>query len=96
MRTPRRSACPGTTSYVGFQESPGFVAPVWPPEAGAQQMQVHLDIAVDDLDAAAADAIELGATLLDAEHDGLRVLTDPAGHPFCLYFDPELGSPPEP
>ena len=47
---------------------------------------VHLDVAAEDLDAAVAWALELGATL--AEHqpqDDVRVLLDPDGHPFCLF-----------
>jgi len=51
-------------------------------------MMMHLDIAVDDLDEAVVWALEAGATL--AEHqpqDQVRVLLDPAGHPFCLFPD---------
>ena len=79
---------PGTPSYLAFQSSPGYEAPVWPAEDGRQQMMMHLDLAVDDLAAAVDDAVALGATL--AEHqpeDDVRVLLDPAGHPFCLYLD---------
>jgi len=58
-----------------------FVAPSWP-----QHQQMHLDLAVDDLDSAVASAIALGAR--QAEHqpapDKWRVLVDPVGHPFCL------------
>lgn len=49
---------------------------------------IHLDIEVDDLDAAVAHALAAGARL--AEHQPLprgRVLLDPADHPFCLYLD---------
>jgi hypothetical protein len=49
---------------------------------------MHFDFQVGDLDSAVADARALGATL--AEHqpqDNVRVLTDPAGHPFCLCLD---------
>ncbi len=49
-------------------------------------MMIHLDIEVDDLDDGVAWAIEAGATL--AEHqpqDDVRVMLDPAGHPFCLF-----------
>jgi hypothetical protein len=45
----------------------------------------HLDLEVDDLDGAVAYAVSLGARL--AAHQpraDLRVLLDPAGHPFCL------------
>ncbi len=79
---------PGTSSYVSFQESKDYVPPVWPAADGRQQMMLHLDIAVDDLAAATADALELGARLADFQpQDDVRVLLDPAGHPFCLYLD---------
>lgn len=48
-------------------------------------MMVHLDIEVDDLDAAGAHAVAAGAQL--AEHQpqaDVRVYLDPAGQPFCL------------
>ena len=44
-----------------------------------------MDIAVNDLDAAVAWAIEAGATLADYQpQERVRVMPDPAGHPFCL------------
>ena len=44
--------------------------------------------AVDDLEDAVTDAIELGAKLAEFQpQDDVRVLLDPAGHPFCLYLD---------
>ena len=49
-------------------------------------MQMHIEVEVEDLAAAVEHAIELGAT--PAEHqpqDDVRVMLDPAGHPFCLY-----------
>jgi hypothetical protein len=49
-------------------------------------MMVHVDIAVDDLDAATSWAIEVGAKV--AEHQAqsrVRVMLHPAGHPFCLF-----------
>ena len=49
-------------------------------------MMIHLDVEVGELETAVAHAVELGATL--AEHqpqENVRVLYDPAGHPFCLY-----------
>jgi catechol 2,3-dioxygenase-like lactoylglutathione lyase family enzyme len=81
-------AVPGNSSYLAFQFAPDYVPPVWPAAHGHQQMMMHLDIAVDDLAAAVADAVGLGATV--AEHqpqEDVRVLLDPAGHPFCLYLD---------
>ena len=82
---------PGTSSYLAFQSSPGYVPPVWPSAEGSQQMMMHIDIAVDDLPAAVAHAVELGATVAGHQpQDDVRVLLDPAGHPFCLYLDHEL------
>lgn len=79
---------PGTSSYLAFNTSEGYVAPQWPAADGQQQMMLHLDIAVDNLAAAVADAIGLGATLAEFQpQDDVRVLLDPAGHPFCLYLD---------
>jgi len=53
---------------------------------GAQQM--HLDVIVDDLDAAEAAVLELGATRHEHQpRTSFRVFLDPAGHPFCLCVD---------
>jgi len=52
----------------------------------APQMMLHLDIAVEDLLAGVAWALHAGATLADHQpQDHVRVLLDPAGHPFCLF-----------
>lgn len=73
-------------AYLAIQRNPDFLRPVWPNAPGSQQMMMHLDFEVTDLEAETARAVELGATL--AEHqpqEDVRVLLDPAGHPFCLY-----------
>jgi catechol 2,3-dioxygenase-like lactoylglutathione lyase family enzyme len=73
---------------LSFQLEPDHVPPVWPPEPGTQQMQVHLDLRADDLDAACAVAEEAGARRLGGHVDDdeeVRVYADPAGHPFCLF-----------
>ncbi len=81
-------APPDTISYLSFNTSAEYVRPVWPPADGRQQMMMHIDVAVDDLDAAVADAVEMGATPATFQpQDDVRVLLDPAGHPFCLYLD---------
>ena len=65
-----------------------YVPPVWPAAPGAQQMQLHLDVLVDDLEAACAHAVACGATLADFQpQDGVRVHLDPDGHPFCLFVE---------
>jgi len=49
-------------------------------------MMMHLDIAVDDIEAGVAWALQAGATLAGYQpQEHVRVLLDPAGHPFCLF-----------
>src|SRR5437867_12577101 len=64
---------------IGVQYAPDHVPPRWPDAAHPQQ--AHLDLPVPDLDAAAASAAELGATLL-RKNETWHTLADPAGHPF--------------
>ena len=71
---------------IGVQLAPDHVPPEWPD--GAPQ-QLHLDLHVDDPRAAHAEAVELGARLLQPAVDldseeGHQVYADPAGHPFCI------------
>jgi hypothetical protein len=47
---------------LGIQLAPNHVAPDWP--FGTPEQQMHLDLWVDDLQAAHEEAISLGATLL--------------------------------
>jgi catechol 2,3-dioxygenase-like lactoylglutathione lyase family enzyme len=73
---------------LSFQLETEHVPPVWPPEPGTQQMQQHLDILVDDIDAACVVAEEAGAVQIGGHQDDdevVRVFRDPAGHPFCLF-----------
>jgi catechol 2,3-dioxygenase-like lactoylglutathione lyase family enzyme len=71
---------------LSFQTESAYVRPTWPAGPGDQQMQMHLDIEVDDLDAAGAHATAAGATLADHQpQERVRVYIDPAGHPFCLW-----------
>ncbi|MFD3803577.1 VOC family protein [Streptomyces sp. NPDC058619] len=69
---------------LAFQLAPGHVPPKWPAPEGSQQF--HLDLTVEDLDAAEERILALGAVPLDTgDRDrGWRVYADPAGHPVCL------------
>lgn len=73
-----------TGTPLAFQAAPGFVPPQWPRPDGSQQF--HLDLTVQDLDAAEREVLRLGATVLEADdrERTFRVYADPAGHPFCL------------
>lgn len=71
---------------LSFQAEPAFVRPNWPSAADHQQMQLHLDILVDDIEAATARALRFGATLAGFQPQShVRVCLDPVGHPFCLF-----------
>ena len=69
---------------LAFQAAPGYAPPLWPSADHSQQF--HLDLTVQDLDAAEKEVLALGAQPLDAEDHSRtwRVYADPAGHPFCL------------
>ncbi len=71
---------------LSFQIEEQHVPPVWPAGPDDQQMQLHLDIGVEDLEAGVDRAEELGATQASYQpQDDVRVMLDPAGHPFCLF-----------
>jgi len=71
---------------LSFQGEEEHTPPTWPAGREEQQMQLHLDIEVDDLEAAVAVATEAGGRVADFQpQDGVRVCLDPAGHPFCLW-----------
>jgi predicted enzyme related to lactoylglutathione lyase len=77
---------PGGGSKISFQAEPAYVRPVWPSGANRQQMMMHLDVEVNDLEAAGAHAVAAGATLAAYQPQTLvRVYLDPVGHPFCLW-----------
>ncbi len=78
---------PGGGAGLSFQREDEHVRPVWPAGRGDQQMMMHLDIGVDDLDEASAYAVAEGASVAEYQpQEGVRVLIDPAGHPFCLFL----------
>lgn len=69
---------------IGFQRVDDYRAPSWPDQTVPQQL--HLCFDVVDLDEAEVRLLELGAGKADQQphEDKWRVLTDPAGHPFCI------------
>ena len=72
---------PDGGTALTFQRAENFVAPTWPDATVPQQ--AHLDLVVDDPDAAHERAIALGARHLGTQAT-FRVYADPVGHPFCL------------
>jgi catechol 2,3-dioxygenase-like lactoylglutathione lyase family enzyme len=73
-------------AYLAIQLERDYVRPTWPATPGSQQMMLHLDFEVVDLEEAVGHALELGAEIPAFQpQDDVRVMLDPAGHPFCLY-----------
>lgn len=78
------------TSGIAFQLAPELQPPQWPDPDHPQQF--HLDVMVDDLDAAEPKVLALGARRLSGRVRP-RIFADPAGHPFCLITRPEWAPP---
>ncbi len=74
-------------SGLAFQRAPDHRRPTWPDMSIPQQL--HLDVMVEDVTAAAPLVVALGATRLAGED----VFADPAGHPFCLVTRPGWADP---
>jgi catechol 2,3-dioxygenase-like lactoylglutathione lyase family enzyme len=71
-----------------FQAEAQYRAPIWPERPDGQDKMLHFEIQVDDLDGAVEHAVSLGARVADYQPQAnVRVLLDPAGHPFCLFRD---------
>ena len=74
------------SNCISFQQVENFKAPSWPGQDVPQQM--HLDVMVDDVEAAGPEVLALGARRLAG-----TVYEDPAGHPFCLIPRPGWAAP---
>ena len=75
---------------INIQAESWYQPPVWPEQPGEQAKMIHFEIQVDDIASAVAAAVDLGgreATRQPPDRDPtrLRVMLDPAGHPFCLW-----------
>ncbi|QKE84544.1 VOC family protein [Arthrobacter sp. NEB 688] len=76
---------PDGRTTLAFQRIEDWVAPTWP--GGAHPQQFHLDLSVEDIDAAEPTVLAAGASVhaeQPSSDGGFRVYLDPAGHPFCL------------
>jgi hypothetical protein len=75
-----------------FRPLPDYRPPAWPSAEVPQQ--VHFEWVVSDVAAAVEQMSRLGARLaewqIEADPD-LRVMLDPAGHPFCLMASHSVG-----
>ncbi|WP_025777696.1 VOC family protein [Brevibacterium sp. VCM10] len=72
----------GPSHALGIGTIPDYQRPSWPDDG---HKQFHLDLAADDIKAAADRCVELGATRAEPQPgETWVVLLDPAGHPFCI------------
>lgn len=79
---------------LNIQAEATYEPPVWPEQPGSQAKMMHLEVLVDDLDAAVQRVLECGGVEArhqpaDRDRTRLRIMLDPAGHPFCLFIDGE-------
>ncbi|HEY7106351.1 MAG TPA: VOC family protein [Acidimicrobiia bacterium] len=78
--------------HLNIQGMPsGYTPPTWPEQPGEQAKMLHLEVEVDDVDAAVATAVDAGGTEApwqppDRDPQRIRVMLDPAGHPVCLFL----------
>jgi catechol 2,3-dioxygenase-like lactoylglutathione lyase family enzyme len=77
--------------HLNIQGEADYVPPVWPEQPDEQAKMLHLEVQVDDLDAAVATAIDAGGTQApwqppDRDPTRIRIVLDPAGHPLCLFL----------
>ncbi len=84
FESPDFVALKGGAILLTFQRVEQHIRPTWP--GGEHPKQVHLEFAVEHLETAERRALELGASKAEAQPspDKWLVLTDPAGHPFCI------------
>ena len=79
---------PGGGPGLSFQLEALYEPPAWPAEPDRQQMMLHLDLEVEDLEGAVEYALGAGAALAEFQpQEGVRVLRDPVGHPFCFFVN---------
>ena len=79
---------------LNLQADDSYEPPTWPERPGRQAKMMHLEILVDDLEAAVERVLRGGGTEAahqpgDRDPTRIRVMLDPAGHPFCLFVQGE-------
>jgi catechol 2,3-dioxygenase-like lactoylglutathione lyase family enzyme len=80
----------GVGAGLSFQIEEYHRRPVWPGNESDQQMMMHLDFQVEDLEAASKHAVSVGALVAHFQpQDDVIVHFDPDGHPFCLWIAAE-------
>jgi predicted enzyme related to lactoylglutathione lyase len=79
---------------LNIQAERSYEPPTWPEQHGHQAKMMHFEILVDDLEAGVERVVQTGGSEAshqpaDRDPTRLRVMLDPAGHPFCLFVHGE-------
>ncbi len=79
---------------LNLQAEDSYEPPAWPEQPGHQAKMMHFEVLVDDLDAAVQFVVQCGGCEAvhqppDRDSTRLRIMLDPAGHPFCLFVHGE-------
>jgi len=82
---------PGGGVGINIQSEKGYEPPIWPETPGRQQKMLHLEVEVDDLDASVQQVVKAGGAVAahqpqDRDPSRIRIMLDPAGHPFCIFL----------
>ena len=77
---------------LSFQAEDWYEPPVWPEEPGELTKMIHLEIYAEDVGKAVDHVLRCGGREAphqppDRDATSLRVMLDPAGHPFCLFSE---------
>ena len=75
---------------LNIQAEPWYRPPVWPEQHDEQHKMMHFEIEVSDLEPAVSRVIAAGGSAAadqpaDRDPSRIRIMLDPAGHPFCLF-----------
>ena len=75
---------------LNVQVEAWYERPRWPEVAGSPTKMMHFELLVDDLEAAVDLVVDAGGAEAspqprDRDPRRIRVMLDPAGHPFCLF-----------
>ncbi len=79
---------------LNIQSESAYEPPVWPEQPLAPGKMMHMEVLVDDLEAAVQLVLDSGGRESshqppDRDPTRIRVMLDPAGHPFCLFVEGE-------
>lgn len=77
--------------HLNVQAEAWYRPPTWLERDGELAKMMHMEVEVDDVDAAVALAVAAGGAVApwqppDRDPSRIRIVLDPAGHPLCLFL----------